>query len=149
MALPGAVTTSDNSVGGSRVTRFGGPIVVGSIESRGMVPPVSGVLLAQSTVALSTSVTTHPYVNNLISTAAAAVTKANYIYIPQTTGPIATSSFAAGDSAPPYSAAGAVLVWDAGSDRLWIYSTASGSGVWKGTNVGVTTSAGGGTFTSS
>jgi hypothetical protein len=149
MPLPGAVTTSDSSVGGSRVTRLGGPVVVGTIDAQGLVPPVSGIFLVQSTVVRSTGITTHPYQNTLLSTAAASISKANFMYIPQTTGPVATSSFADAESAPPYTGGGAALLWDAGSDRLWIYSTASGSGVWKGTNVGVTTSAGGGTFTSS
>ena len=148
MPLPGygVAGSSQGNVGGTKYTRFGGPLLVGQSAdnpsaSVGPLYAPAAVILVQTTAARNTPGT--------ISTAAAVISRSAYIYIPQTTAGIATSSFADGESAVPYSDCGAALVWDAGSDRLWIYSTASGSGVWKGTNVGVTTSAGGGTFTSS
>jgi hypothetical protein len=147
MPLPGYgnLTSSQGSVGGAKYTRLQGPALVGQLAdntSGGPSYAPGAVIMVQSTASPITA-------PGVLGTAAATVSRGAYIYIPQTTGAIATSSFADGESAPPYSDCGAVLVWDAGNDRLLIYSTASGAGVWKGTNVGVTTSAGGGTFTSS
>ena len=151
MPLPGFLTTD----GGLPNTRFRAPVLVGSVSegsSGGPLPIVGGFIPVQSAGTVTTSAAS-PILNQVVSTLAARVGTASFVYIPQTTGAIATSSFAGGDSAPNYTSVGAALIWDAGNSRLGIYSTASGSGTWFFTNTQVTVATSVGTlrnlFTSS
>jgi hypothetical protein len=111
----------------------------------GPISPVAGVALVQPALVCSTA----GPISQLLSTATAAISAANYVYIPQTTGGIATSSFAAAEGAPPQSGMGAALIWDGALRRLGVYSTASGTGTWFFSHTGITTSAGAAGFTSS
>ena len=133
MPLPGVVlTSSDNFTAGQKYTRFSGPVLVGQFNDNALTGPSyspGGVLVIQSSGAVSTAAT-NVFTNQVVSTAAAAIPKAAFVYISQTTGPVSTSSFASGDSAPAYLSGGAALVWDAGRAKIGVYSTASGSGVW-------------------
>ena len=150
MALPG-FQSSDAGVPRSR---FRAPVLAGSISeggsSGGPVPIVGGFIPVQSAQAVPTSAAS-PILNQVVSTLAASVAVASFVYIPQTTGAIATSSFASAASPPGYTSVGAALIWDAGNARLGVYSTASGSGVWLFTRAANSTStaAGAGVFTSS
>lgn len=105
----------------------------------------SGIALIQPGIACSTGGAKL----QVVSTLPAGIAAANFVYIPQTTGGIATSSFASGESAPPQTGMGAALIWDAANRRLGVYSTASGSGVWVFSHTGITTSAAAAGFTSS
>ena len=147
MPFPGAVFTSSaaGDIGAGRsytAIARNGPLLVGTQAdsiSGGPIPVPGGLGIIQSTQPTT----------NVVTTAAATIAKASFIYIPQTTASVSTSTFAAGESQPIYSGLGAAMLWDAGSRRLGIYSTASGSGTWFWTNAGITTSAGAGGFTSS
>lgn len=132
MALPGFTTTD----GGLPNSRFRAPVLSGTIvegsPSTSQPYPIIGVggFMAVQGFNAVTTAATNAVLNQVVSTQAARAVVASYIYIPQTTGPIATSSFASAESAPPYTSCGAALVWDAGRSKLGVYSTASGSGVW-------------------
>ncbi len=130
MPLPGFLTTDSGSLG----NRFKQPLLSGSIadggSSGGPVAPIGGLIMVQPVAAITSSGASSPILNQVVSTAAAAIGAASFVYIPQTTGAIATSSFAAAASAPNYTSVGAALIWDAGNSRLGIYSTAGGSGTW-------------------
>src|SRR6266851_742260 len=147
MPLPFLLTSSDGFVGGGQYNRFKGTVLSGVylITSSAGTPieGVGGVGLVQGANVTSTlGVRTQ-----VLSTLPAAISAANYVYIPQTTGFIATSSNAAGDAAPPLSGMGAALIWDAGNKRLGVFSTVNN--IWLFTNTTITTSAGSGSFTSS
>lgn len=136
MPIPGYVlSSSDGFTGGQNQTRFAGPLISGNIsdsKGQGGVGPIGkpgAMLLMQSSAAGSTGIT-NSLVSNALSTAAAAIARAAFIYIPQTTNPVATTSFASLESAPPYIGCGAALVWDAGRNRLTVWSTAGGAGTW-------------------
>lgn len=124
MPLPGYGnnTSSDGFTGGQKYTRMGGPLLVGQIaDNVGPLYSPGAVMLVQSTA---------PILTQVASTLAASIPKTAFMYITQTSASVSTSSFASGESAPPYSACGAALVWDAGRSKLGVYSTVSGSGVW-------------------
>lgn len=127
MPLPGygVAGSSQGNVGGTKYTRFQGPILVGQLADNvsGPVYQPAGVILVQSTNSARTAPGT-------ISTAAAVVGRSAYVYVTQTTNPVATSSFADGESAPPYSDCGAAIVYDAGRKKIGVYSSGSGSGTW-------------------
>lgn len=150
MPLPFLLTSSDNFVGGGQYTRFKGAVLAGTYvatTSAGTLSEgVAGVGLVQPGTVTSTAGVRSQVISTAIFTPAA-VAPVNYVYIPQTTGAIATSSDAAGSGAPPLSGMGAALIWDAGNRRLGVYSTVTGT--WMFTNVTITTSAGSGGFTSS
>lgn len=126
MPLPGYgnLTSSSANTGGAKYTRFAGPVLVGQRADNvgGPMYSPSAVILVQSTNSLATPGT--------ISTAAAVVSNAAFIYITQTTNPVATSSFAGAESAPPYADCGAALLYDAARKKLGVYSSGSGSGTW-------------------
>lgn len=132
---------------GTAYSRVRGLFLSGEIGSTnpGPISPVAGIALIQPALVCSTG---GPAVQ-VLSTLAASLSAANYVYIPQTTASITTSTFAGGDSAPPQSQMGAALIFDAANRRLGIYSTAGGSGTWFFSHTGITTSAGAAGFTSS
>lgn len=135
MPLPGFVSTD----GGLAHTRFRAPVLSGTLSEGtssgpGPVPVVGGFIPVQPFNAVTTA-SLNVALNQVLSTAAANIARASFVYIPQTTGAIATSSFAGGDSAPQYTSVGAALIWDASNQRLGIYSTAGGSGTWFFTNL--------------
>lgn len=147
MPLPFLLTSSDGFVGGGQYTRFKGAILggtyTGTTSAGTPSEGVSGVGLVQP----GTVVSTLGNRTQVLSTLTAAITAANYIYIPQTTGAVVTTSFAAGEGAPPLTGMGAALLWDAGRQRIGIYSTVAGSWLFMGNSTSTTFS--GTVFTSS
>ena len=127
MPLPFLLTSSDGFVGGGQYTRFKGAVLGGNYTattSAGTVAEgVSGVGLVQP----GTITSTLGVRVQVLSTLIAALSAANYVYIPQTTGSIVTSSSVAADGAPPLSGMGAALLFNAGTNRLCIYSTVNNS----------------------
>jgi hypothetical protein len=145
MPLPFLLTSSDGFVGGGQYTRHKGAILSGNFTattSAGtLAEGVGGLGLVQPGTVTSTL---GPRVQ-VVSTAAAAIRGANYVYITQT-----TAAFHAGSTAgafnPPLSGMGAALLWDAGNNRLGIFSTVSDTWMFTGVN---STSTGTSVFTSS
>ena len=136
MPLPFFVTTSDSSVSGQPYTRMKGLILSGSLaegSTAGPQVPAAGVALIQPISVVSTL----GQLAQVLSTAAASVSVANYLYITQTTGPVSTSSFGSGASAPPLTGMGAALIWDAGRSKLGVYSTVAGGWLWSATTGGI------------
>ena len=122
MPIPMVLTSSDNRVGGQKYNRFGGPVYSGQIADNGS----GGPLPAPGAIALIQS--TAPLLTQLLSTTPASIARGAFVYIPQTSGGVATSSFASLESAVPYTAQGAALLWT--GSKLAVYSTVTGSGVW-------------------
>lgn len=148
MPLPFFVTTSDNSVAGGQYHRFSGVLLAGTLGSTvtGVDPAGTSRPGAVALIQPATVVSTLGQRAQLVSTAQAAA--ASYVYIPVTTGAIATSSFAAGEGAPPLSGMGAALIWDAGNERLGVYSTVADAWLWTRA-ANSTSTAAGSVFTSS
>lgn len=145
--MPIPFVFSSGSLFGSAFTRVKGVLFSGSLGSTnaGPIEPAAGIALIQPALVLSSAGVSA----QIVSTAAAAISAANYVYIPQTTGPVSTSSFAAMESAPPQTGMGAALIFNAATRRLGIFSTADGTGTWYWSHTGITTSAGAAGFTSS
>jgi hypothetical protein len=143
MPLPFLISSSDGSVAGGAYTRFSAPTLSGT-----WTPSTSGAASqvgrsipgALGLVQHGTVVSTLGARAQVVSTAAAAVTRASYVYITQTTGPVSTSSFASGESAPPLTGMGAALVFDAARLRIGVYSTVVGSWIYIGSSNGATSS---------
>lgn len=138
---------SSGSLFGASFTRVRGLFLAGVSGSTtaGPIAPAAGIALVQPALVLSSA----GMASQIVSTAAAAISAANYVYIPQTTGPVSTSSFAGMESAPPQTGMGAALIFNAATRRLGIFSTADGTGTWYWSHTGITTSAGAAGFTSS
>lgn len=130
MPLPFLLTSSDNFTGGGQYTRFKGAVLAGTyIATTSAGTPsegVAGVGLVQPGTITSTAGVR----SQVVSTAAAAIRGANYIYIPQTTGSFHVGSTAGGFD-PPLTGMGAALIWDAGSRSLGVYSTVDNSWVFS------------------
>lgn len=133
---------SSGSLFGAAYTRTKGLLLSGALGSTntGPIEAVGGIALIQPALVCST--VANGALQQLLSTAKAAISAANFIYIPQTTGPISVSATTAGDSAPPQSGMGAAVVWDSGSKRFMVWSSAHD---W----LAQTSTVGGGYFTSS
>lgn len=122
MALPFFhSTTNIGSVFGAAYTRMKGLILSGTLGTTeaGPIEGPAGIAVIQPALVCSTL---GPKAQ-VLSTAAAAINAANFIYIPQTTGTIFVSATTAGTIQPPQSGMGAALLWDAANKRLNVYST--------------------------
>jgi hypothetical protein len=122
MPLPFLLTSSDGFVGGGQYTRHKGAILSGNFTattSAGtLAEGVGGLGLVQPGTVTSTL---GPRVQ-VVSTAAAAIRGANYVYITQTTGSFHVGS-TVGAFSPPLTGMGAALIWDAANNSLGVYST--------------------------
>jgi hypothetical protein len=132
--LPGYVSASSNGhIGGILGTRLKGPALSGQVEnSTANIPgPGAGYICIQSTASV---------VNNVLSTLDAVIgSRASFVYIPVTTGPLA------GSAAPPYVGCGTPLVWNDDLKQLMVWS--SGAVSWM--TLIATTSMSAGGFTTS
>jgi hypothetical protein len=120
--LPGYKST-DN---GLKKTGFSAPILAGRVAdggSSGPIPAAGGVMCVQSTASLTAQV---------VSTVAAVIgSRASFIYIPVTTGPLNQVT-----EAPPYVGVGTPLVWDDTNFRLQIWSSTKGTWMCQLSSVG-------------
>ncbi len=135
---------SSGSLFGLAYTGFRGLILGGawnpSTAVTGPRPVPSGVALVQPGDACSTL----GPAAQVLSTATGTVPKANFIYIPQTTGLWSVTGTTAGDPLvqPPMSGMGAAIAWNSSSRTLMVWSSVHD---W----VQQLSSVGGGYFTSS
>ena len=135
--LPGYVTAS-SGVGisiGLKKTGFSGPVLAGKIAdggaSGGPLPLAGGVICVQSTASLT---------NQILTTSDGTLgTRASFIYIPVSTGPLV------GSTSPPYVGVGTPLVWNDNLAQLMVWS--SGKASWM-TLIATTSMAAGGFTTS-
>ena len=127
MPLPFLLTSSDGFTGGGQYTRFKGAALAGTFTATTSVGQAQEGVAGIGLVQPGTVVSTLGVRVQVLSTLPAAISAANYIYISQTTGAVATSSNAAGDAAPPLTGMGAALLWNAGASKLAIFSTVSNS----------------------
>lgn len=114
---------STGGIFGTAYSRVRGLLLAGELGTTqtGPISPVAGIALVQPALVCSTVAS--GAAQQLLSTAKAAISAANFIYIPQTTGPVSVSATTAGDSAPPQFGMGAAIVWDAGNKRLMVWSS--------------------------
>lgn len=145
MPLPFLVSSSDGFVAGGQYTRFKGAVLAGTFVNTTAAGVLSegaaGIGLVQPGIVVSTLGAR----TQVVSTAAAAIRAANYIYITQTTAVFHAAS-TVGAFNPPLSGMGAALMWDAGNNRLGVYSTVADTWMFTGVN---STSTGSSIFTSS
>lgn len=123
MPLPFFHSTASNAgmTFASAYTRLKGLILSGVLGSTnaGPIEAPAGIAVIQPALVCSTL---GPKAQ-VLSTTAAAINAANFIYIPQTTGTIFVAATTAGTIQPPQSGMGAALLWDAANKRLNVYST--------------------------
>jgi hypothetical protein len=134
---------STTSLFGLAYTGFRGLILGGSwnTSTNPLPRPIpSGVALVQPGDACSTA----GVASQVLSTLAGTPPKANFIYIPQTTGVWSVTATTAGDPtfAPPMSGMGAAVAWNSSSRTFMVWSSVHD---W----VQQLSSVGGGYFTSS
>ena len=139
MPLPFLLTSSDGFTGGGAYTRFGAPTL------SGIWTPSTGGAASQvdrstpgalALVQHGTAVSTGGARSQIVSTAGVGV--ASHVYIAQSSAAIMTSS-GGGGTAPAYTGMGAAIMYDAGTNRIMVFSTVNG--VWLATVVltGLTT----------
>lgn len=114
---------STTSLFGLAYTGFRGLVLAGqwnaSTAPTGPLAPPAGLALVQPGAVCSTL----GPAPQILSTLAASISGANFLYIPQTTGTIFVSASTVGTATPPLSGMGAAIVWDAGNKRLNIWSS--------------------------
>lgn len=119
MALP--FFYSSTNLFGAAYSRMKGLLLAGTLGTTNTAPieGPSGIAVIQPALVCSTLGPSA----QVLSTLSASINQANFIYIPQTTGPIFNSATTAGTVQPPQSGMGAALLWDAANKRLAVYST--------------------------
>lgn len=119
MALP--FFFSSASLFGSHFTRLKGLILSGTLGSTvaGPIEAPAGIALIQPALVCSTL----GAAAQVLSTLSASINAANFIYIPQTTGPIFASATTALTVTPPQTGMGAALLWDSANKRLNVWSS--------------------------
>ncbi len=118
--VPGYVTATSSVNPGIGLKKLGfqGPVLVGRVADGGTsgvgpLPSAGGIICIQSTASL---------LNQVVTTSDTTLgTRASFIYIPVTTGPLV------GSTSPPYLGCGTPLVWNDNLKQLMIYSTGSAS----------------------
>lgn len=121
MPIPMVLTSSDNFTGGQKYSRFGGVVYSGGIADNGVGGPIlppGGLALIQSTAPLATQV--------IASTVG--IANGAYVYIPQGTVAVTSSSGGVAPGGPAYTGIGAALYFDITRKKLSIFST--GVGEW-------------------
>lgn len=108
-------------------TRLKAPAIAGQIADNagGPIPPPGGVMLVQSTAALT---------NQVVTTSATGLQNASFVYISVSTGSLT------GAAAPPYTGVGTPIHWNDAAKTLQVWS--SGSGSWMSQFFGSSATAG-------